>query len=328
MKFVIIGAGALGTILAGHLARAGQDVTLVARGKRAAFLKENNLTLTGLADFNIPCKIVEHIGKVKTADVLIVAVKTYDMEGVLADVGHLDVGSVLSVQNGVLKNEQLATVFGEKKVIGAAAFFSGELLPEGAARFTLNSRFCIGEWPQGTSQRVNDIVSVVVDAGINCEVVPQIQSIEWSKFTAWVGMMAPAVLTRVETYKFLSHLQTATLCARMMREVAALANALGIPLEDTPPLPVQTIAAGSEQAAVETLLQLGALMKKNAPAHRVSTLQDLISGKRLEVEGTLGYVITKAAEKGVSVPAVDTCYRLISVIDHTLTGMPAICTHL
>jgi ketopantoate reductase len=105
----------------------------------------------------------------------------------------------------------------------------------------------------------------------------------------------------------------------MMREVAALANALGIPLEDTLPLPVKTIAAGSEQRAVETLLQLGALMKKNAPAHRVSTLQDLISGKRLEVEETLGYVMKKAAEKGVSVPSVDTCYRLISVIDHTIS---------
>ena len=237
MKFVIVGAGALGTIMAGHLARAGQDVTLVARGKRAAFLKENNITLTGLADFNIPCTIVENVGKIKTADVLMIAVKTYDMEGLLADVGHLDVHSVLSVQNGVLKNEQLAGGFGKEKVLGAAAFFSGELMPDGAVSFTLNSRFCIGEWPQGTSQRVDDIVSVVADAGINCEAVPKIQSIEWSKFTGWVGMMAPAVLTRVETYKFLSHVQTATICARMMREVAALANALGIPLEDTLPLP-------------------------------------------------------------------------------------------
>jgi len=319
LKFVIVGAGALGTIMAGHLARAGQDVTLVARGKRAAFLKENNITLTGLVDFNIPCTIVENVGKIKTADVLIIAVKTYDMEGVLADVGHLDVHSVLSVQNGVLKNEQLAVVFGKEKVLGAAAFFSGELMLDGAVSFTLNSRFCIGEWPQGTSQRVDDIVSVVADAGINCEAVPKIQSIEWSKFTGWVGMMAPAVLTRVETYKFLSHVQTATICARMMREVAALAHALGIPLEDTLPLPVKTIAAGSEQRAVETLLQLGALMKKNAPAHRVSTLQDLISGKRLEVEETLGYVMKKTAEKGVSVPSVDTCYRLISVIDHTIS---------
>lgn len=323
MKFVIVGAGALGSIIAGHLVKAGQDVCLVARGKRAADLKNKGIALTDIVDVSVPCMVVENIREIKAADVLIIAVKTYDMDGVLADVDHLDVACVLSVQNGVMKNEQLAVVFGKEKVLGAAAFFSGELMLDGAVSFTLNSRFCIGEWPQGTSQRVDDIVSVVADAGINCEAVPKIQSIEWSKFTGWVGMMAPAVLTRVETYKFLSHVQTATICARMMREVAALANALGIPLEDTPPLLVKTIAAGSEQRAVETLLQLGALMKKNAPAHRVSTLQDLISGKRLEVEETLGYVMKKAAEKGVPVPTFDTCYRMISGIDHTISGQLA-----
>lgn len=241
MSFVIVGAGALGIIIAGHLAKAGQDVTLVARGKRAAFLRDNGITLTGLVDFNTPCKIVENVGEIKTADVLIIAVKTYDMEGVLAG------------------------------------------------------------------------------SDIHSEALYMIQGVEWSKFTSWIGLMAVAVLTRVETHKFLSHVGTAIICARLMREVATLANALGIPLEDAPLLPVQTIAAGSEQEAVETLLQLGALMKKNAPAHRVSTLQDLISGKRLEVEETLGYVMKKAAEKGVSIPTVDTCYRLISVIDHTLS---------
>ena len=60
-------------------------------------------------------------------------------------------------------------------------------------------------------------------------------------------------------------------------------------------------------------------MAKSAPAHRVSTLQDLASGKNLEVEETLGYVLKKAREKGVPVPTVDTCYRLISAIDHTLS---------
>ena len=319
MKFVIVGAGALGSIIAGHLAKAGQDVTLVARGKRAAFLKENGITLTGLVDCTTPCNIVEDVGEIRTADVLIIAVKTYDMDGVLAAVNHIDVASVLSVQNGVLKNEQLEAVFGKEKVLGAAGFFSGELLPDGAARFTLNSRFCMGEWPEGTSPRVNDIVDVMAASGIHSEALDMMQSVEWSKFISWIGLMVPAVLTRVETYKYLSNAQTATICARMMREGAALANTLGIPLEDTVPLPVKSIAEGSEQKAIETLLQLGAMMAKNAPTHRVSTLQDLESGKNLEVEETLGYVLKKAREKGVPVPTVDTCYRLISAIDHTIS---------
>ena len=57
MKVVVLGAGALGSIIAGHLARAGEDVILVARGDRAEHLRQNGITITGLAEFNVPCPI-------------------------------------------------------------------------------------------------------------------------------------------------------------------------------------------------------------------------------------------------------------------------------
>ena len=112
MKIVILGAGALGTVLGAHLARAGEDVTLIARGQRAAYLQEHGATITGLVDFTVPVPVVTDPSQLHDTDVLIVTVKTYDMESALAAVKHLDVGSVLSIQNGVLKNEQLAQTFG------------------------------------------------------------------------------------------------------------------------------------------------------------------------------------------------------------------------
>ena len=127
--------------------------------------------------------------------------------------------------------------------------------------------------------------------------------------------MALAVLTRVETHKFLSDAATASVGIRMMREAASLAEALGIPLRDVHPIPAKTIAALDEQEAVGKLGEVGSLMKENSPAHRVSTLQDLERGKPLEVEETLGYVVGKAAEKNVAVPTIETCYRLISGIN-------------
>src|SRR5438094_4587117 len=105
MRIVILGAGALGTVLGAHLARAGEDVTLIARGQRAAYLQEHGATITGLVDFTVPVRVVTNPSPTHDADVLIVTVKTYDMESALAAVKHLDVGSVLSIQNGVLKNE-------------------------------------------------------------------------------------------------------------------------------------------------------------------------------------------------------------------------------
>ena len=84
MKIVILGAGALGTVLGAHLARAGEDVTLIARGQRAAYLQEHGATITGLVDFTVPVRVVTDPSQVHDADVLIVTVKTYDMASALA----------------------------------------------------------------------------------------------------------------------------------------------------------------------------------------------------------------------------------------------------
>ena len=80
MKIVILGAGALGTVLGAHLARAGEDVTLLARGQRAAYLQEHGATITGLVDFTVPVRVVTDPQRVHDADVLLVTVKTYDMD--------------------------------------------------------------------------------------------------------------------------------------------------------------------------------------------------------------------------------------------------------
>jgi 2-dehydropantoate 2-reductase len=106
MKIVILGAGALGTVLGTHLARAGEDVTLIARGQRAAYLQEHGATITGLVDFTVPVHVVTDPQQVHEADVLIVAVKTYDMAPDLQSIKHTQVERVLALQNGVLKNEQ------------------------------------------------------------------------------------------------------------------------------------------------------------------------------------------------------------------------------
>src|SRR5262252_9578945 len=103
-------------------------------------------------------------------DVLIVTVKTYDMDAALTSVKHLDVGSVLSIQNGVLKNEQLAQTFSWEKVLGAMAAFSGAVLPTGTVRFTVNQGLYLGELPEGTSTRVQTLGDTFVRAGILVQV--------------------------------------------------------------------------------------------------------------------------------------------------------------
>ena len=318
MKIAILGAGAMGSVLAAHLARAGEEVVVIARGKRAEEIKNNGIVIEGLENFTVVCPVITDPETLKKADVLIYTVKTYDMEASLKSLGHVEVASVFSVQNGVLKNEQLAEVYGSEKVLGAAAFLSGELENRGIVRFTLNQCLHVGEFSGGLSSRVDQIVGVLNNAGIKAEASPKILSIEWSKFISWLALMSLSVLTRLNTWKFLSVFDTALFGAHIMKETAQLAEKKGIELEDQPPFPVGSMTGMPMDEAAKKLCEVGALMEAVTPDHRVSALQDLLRGKRLEAGETLGYVVARAKEENISVPTVETALRLISGINHYL----------
>lgn len=318
MKIVVLGAGALGTILAGHLARAGEEVALIARGDRAKHLRENGITITGVAEFNTPCSITSDTNELSEADVLIVAVKTHDMDAAMSSVAHVKFSSVMSVQNGVRANGQLSEVFGKANTVGSTAIFSGEMSPNGEVRFTVNGGFYIGELPEGISDRVQQLSAMLRNSGIECEVVNNIQTHQWSKFVAWAALTPVAVLTRLASYKFLLGADSALICARIMREVAAVAVKRKIPLENSGPLPVKAVVSGSEEEAVSTLIELGSFFEANAPGHRMSALQDLEHGRRLEIDDTLGYAVADARQLGIRASTLETCYSLLRGINRYL----------
>jgi 2-dehydropantoate 2-reductase len=322
MKIVVLGAGALGSIVGAHLVRAGHDVIFLARERRAAVLQQRGIGLTGLAEFTVPVTATADPRDVRAADVLIVAVKTYDTEAALTSVRHVDVSMVLSLQNGVLKDEQLAQVFGRERVLGAAATVAGELLADGGIRFTLNDRLSVGELPEGASGRATALASALRQAGLRAEVSAQIQTVEWSKYAMFVSGMAVAALTRLETAKLLRDPDAAALVARLVQEVGQIAERHRIPLEDAGLFPIKTLCADSLADAVKRLDQIGAAMAVRAPTHKISTLQDLERGRRFEVEETLGHAVRQASTLDVPVPTIDTCYRLLAGIDRHLRSGP------
>ncbi len=319
MKIVILGAGALGSVFGAHLAKAGEDVTLIARGNRATFIREHGITITGLGNFNVPVNVTARPNEVREADALLVTVKTYDMETALETVAHLHVGSVLSVQNGIVKNEQLARRFGWEKTLGAAALVSAEVTPAGAVRFTVNEWLRIGEIPDGSSERVQALATTLGRVGIHAEASPEIRSVEWTKYVVGVGWMALAALSRLQTYRIFKHPDLAFVTALVTREMAQLPAKLGIPLLDLGAFRAKTLSSVSLEEAVATIRQVGEMMEaQGATAHKVSILQDLERGRRLEVEEIFGYAVRKGAELNVQLPTVDTCYRLIKGIDQCM----------
>jgi 2-dehydropantoate 2-reductase len=313
MKFAILGAGALGTILGAHLSRAGHEVAMIARGERARTLQRQGLVLNGLSDIKARPQVIDDPSKLLDTGTLIIATKAIDTAKALDSLKHVKLENALSVQNGVLKNELLATVFGYSRVIGAMADFSGELLGNGEVKFTRNVCLHLGEEKGGTSPRVEELVAAIDGAGVRCAQASNIRTREWSKFAGWIAQFPLAVLTRQITWKFLMDERSALVIVRIVREAAQLAAAMKVELLDMPPLPVPSIVHASDADAIEILRGIGQKFLDNSPEHRMSAQQDVLRGSRLESEETLGYALSKARELGVPMPTLDTCYRILTV---------------
>lgn len=314
-EFAILGPGALGSILAAHLAAAGHPVVVLARGERARTIEEHGLQIRGLAQISAPVQTITDPSELRAADVLIVATKTPGTEAALQRLRHVEVGVAFSVQNGVVKDELLAQTFGANRVLGALADTSGELLASGEVLFTRNVNLPLGELTDGEG-RAKPIAKMIDAAGIRCCAVPDIVAREWSKFTAWVSLMSLAVLTRSPTWRYLSDADCALVLVRITREVARLAAAHGVTLRQEGILfPLRTVLQASEVEAVRAVQATGERLRADAPDHRMSSLQDLQAGRPLEVEETLGHAARKALQLHLSLPLLQSTYHLVAAID-------------
>jgi len=310
-EFAILGAGAMGSIVGAHLARAGHAVVMLVRGARGAYLEKHGLTVRGLAEFTTPVRTLRDPRSLRSVRTLIVATKTPGTAATLETLRHVELDAALSIQNGPLKNELLSAVFGRARVLGALADTSGELLPDGAVLFTRNVNIYVGELGGELSARAQRIAAALERAGVHAAASEEIETLEWSKFCAWVGLMALSVTTRAVTWKFLSDPDSARLVARLVRETGTLAGALGIRLSDRAILPVARICTGSETDAVALVMQAGREYQAQAPQHRMSALQDIEAGRPLEVNETLGYACDKARELALPLPLLECFRRLI-----------------
>ena len=313
MRFAILGAGALGTILGAHLIRSGHDVVMLARGARAKVLERDGLIVHGLAELRERCAVVTDPTQLREVDCFAVGTKAIDTLPSLEPYRHVKVSTAFSMQNGVVKDELLADVFPPETVIGSMADFSGELLASGEVLFTRNVGLDLGETAGGVSERVKALATTIDSAGVRCNAVGDIKTREWSKFVAWAGLVPLAALTRLNTWRYLQDESGAWIAVKLVREVAQLAKALQIPLMDLSPLPAQTLVQSSDRDAIAAVQEIGRRFRTNAPEHRMSTLQDIDRGTALEIEETLGFAVRRAKELGLQMPTLELSYGFLKI---------------
>ena len=317
MVIVIQGAGALGSIMSALLTATGAEVILLARGARAAYLKDQGVTLAGLVETNVKVRIETDPATLPAADLFITTVKTYDTDAALLPLKGQQFGSVFSVQNGVLKNQQLASQFGNNTLLGCAANVSGEVLTGGNVLFTQNRGLYIGEPAGGLSTRVKQISTLFEAAGLKTIASPNINTVEWSKYIPWSAVMALSVLTRMPTWQFCSDPHSAEYAANMVMEATQVASRLNIELSNDGPLPAASIASATLQQAIALVQSVGKDFQQRAPEHRMSTLQDLLHGKRLEIKETLGHLLELGKHQGIDMPVSTAAYQLLRSINQS-----------
>jgi 2-dehydropantoate 2-reductase len=280
--------------------------------------------MTGLADFRVNLPAYADARELDTADVLIITVKTKDMESALSGVAHMKIGCAASLQNGMVKNEQMARVFGWDKVLGATTMIGAGLVSDGEVEYTLDGITFFGELDRRPSERVNRIVKSFVNAGLEAVLADDIISIEWTK-QAFQNPFAPlSAITRLPVHRVWSSPELAVISVHMFREVAALAKAMGVTLSEHPAwslFDMKTLRDAPFEEAVRRLVEVGEKVTASGRTQIIpSMLQDVLAGKKTEIEETVGYVFKEGQRMGIPVPFTEFAYRTVKAIEETYDG--------
>lgn len=319
MRVVIFGAGGVGSVVAGHLARSGVDAIMIARPGHASAVARRGLRVRGLSEFDVAVPALPDASTLEEADVLLITVKTKDMQHALEGSKHLRVGCVASLQNGVVKNDQMIAVFGTQRVVGATTMIGATLVEDGEVHYTLDGITFFGERAGRCSTRVTQVADAFVAAGLESAAVENIVSIEWTKQAIQNPFAPLAAMTRLPVHAVWSSPQLAALSVHLFREVAAVAAAREIPLSEHPAwslFDLSTLRDAPFEEAVAMLVRVGRQVAESDRTHIIpSMLQDVLAGKKTEIEETVGTIFHEGRRLGIPVPHTEFAYRSVRAIE-------------
>ncbi len=295
----MLGAGGVGGYFGARLALAGHDVRFIARGAHAEAMRAGGLRVTSdLGDARLlPVAVFTATRDVGEVDLVVVAVKLWDTEAAARTIRPMLGAStvVMSLQNGIEKDEAVAGVVGRERVLGGVTYVLANLAEPGLVVHSGNlQRVRVGELDGGRSARVDAVVAAFVDGGIDAAASADIRRATWEKFIFLAANSAVTAVTRQTIGTLRTCAATRALLGDAMREVVALARAEGVPIADD--------FVDERLRFVETLPEGG----------RASMAQDLLRGGRLELDWLSGAVVRRAERLGLATPVHRTLYAALA----------------
>lgn len=288
MRFAIMGAGGVGGYYGARLAKAGEDVTFIARGAHLEAMRKNGLVIRDRdGDFAIdPVAATDDAGSIGPVDVVLMCVKLYDTEAATRLIEPLlGAGSyVLTLQNGVEAPEIVAGVIGPGRALGGATYISATIEEPGVIRRNNDlTRIEFGEPDGPASDRARALAETMQAAGLDAATVDDVAAMLWSKFVLLATNSGMTAITRQTTGEIRSDPVLRETFEASLAEVTAVGRALGVALP-----------ADIEQKCLDWL-------DTNAPI-KASQLVDLERGRSLELPWLSGAVYRLGKEVGVSTP--------------------------
>ena len=290
MKILVMGAGAVGGYFGACLAAAGSDVIFVARGAHLAAIRDQGLRVESpLGNVHItPAKVTADLASAGTVDVVLFAVKLWDTEEAAERIRPV-VGpgtAVVSLQNGVQKDEALRSILGPEAIVGGVSYIAASIARPGVIRHTGKlQKIVFGEYDGKRSARCLALLEECTRAGIEAELSDDIERAIWEKFVFIVGLSATTSAIRLPIGPIRSHPQTRALLLDVMREAVAVGRAGGVHLDPG--------FAENRLAFCDTI----------SPDMTSSMQVDLERGNRLELRWLSGSVVELGEKRGVPTPA-------------------------
>ena len=316
-KVVIVGPGGLGGTIAALLTQGHRcEVTVVGRpGVHIEAIQQNGLRLEGQQELTAQIDAVDSAQAVRECDVLIFAVKAQHTQAALTATKHIQVrDAVASLQNGVTKDELLATAFGKEKVVGAVSVIGGERPAPGVVKWTYDGGTQFGELDGAPSERVDYITELFHQAGFIAEASSAILSSTWTKMVGWIPLGLIACLARKNNAGVLSNRSLAAEYVEMVRELSGLAAEKGIPMTDFGPYQVRSWCQGTVEEAVGRVT--ASPIASSRSTH--SAFQDLQHGNRTEFNACVGPVIQDAVRAALPITATRVMYSTLMALEESL----------
>jgi 2-dehydropantoate 2-reductase len=298
-----MGAGAVGCFFGGMLARAGADVTLIARGPHLEALARNGLFLDSIHfQQRVPVRASAEPAAVRGAELVLFSVKTIDTETAAKSIApHLSPGAlILSLQNGVDNVARISTAAG-LSALASVVYVAASLPEPGRVRHAGRGDLVIGDSPAQQAAAIRDTFE---PAGVPCRLSDNLDGELWQKLTLNCCGNAVSALTRSGYGPAVRNPPVREVMQTALDEARAVARAAGVRLPDDGP---------ENSANAMNLLE-------NYGSATSSTEQDIARGRRTEMDSLNGYVARRGSELGVQTPVNRTLYALVKLLEEKSLG--------